>query len=238
MTREEFNRWWDDFKIRFPTTINWLAADHKPEALKLMISSWAETLADVDLADALEASKGMQSGRLEDWGRNSDRIPAMVRRHARDLGFARGRVEEPAVAQPARGGNGLRTGEMIRYVAEALRTKLPKSQWLARALSIMGNVPKEREPRYRCPDCRDTGFMDVWHHDAVSAFKRGAIATYTGPKTSVCVCSVCRGSRDGMPSFSAVFCRQPDGGKSDRDLAALESFCASALSHGGSEWQG
>jgi len=174
MTPQEFNRWWDDFKIRFPTTINWLAADHKPEQLKGMIASWAETLADANLADCLEVSKGMQAGRLDDWGKNSDRIPAVIRRHARDIARAREPQTDSGDGEtrlPPRGPLSLRTGEMSRYVAEALRTERHKSEWFPRALQILGDVPANREPRYRCPDCRDTGFIDVWHHLALNLFE-------------------------------------------------------------------
>lgn len=228
MNQSEFAVWWSDFHLRFATTAGWIRADNqpdKPQVLDMLLDTWAETLADVALADCLEVNRQMQSGDLDTWGKNSDMIPQTVRRHARAIAWAKIDSDVDAdLPLPPRGSNGLRFGEMQRYVSYAIEHKLPDQIWKPEALKRLGDVPKDREPRHKCPTCRDTGFVQVFTKAAISAFKAGSLAALKQPRVCVTGC-VCRQVRKWMRTFDdREFCRVLDNGKSDRDLAALHTF--------------
>lgn len=233
MTRAEFSKWWGDFSVRFSTTASWLTSDNSDRELTAMLETWAETLGDVQLEDALAATKGIQAGTLEDWGKNSDRIPAIVRRHAhyRQLQRCPNNVaDDPRL--PPRSPNGLRFAEMFRYVSKAVEDGVPREQWVVEGLKRLGNVPKEREPRYRCPVCRDTGWVIVWLGSAIRAYHSKQLATFKARRTCAVSCT-CRGERKGVKSYDEMeHCITFDDGRSERDIANLEKFLAESAMSG------
>ena len=90
MTREEFNLWYDDLKIKIPGSWEWA---EKLVDTKQTLMAWYEVaFADLDLPDVLEVTTMLVMGDLtKPYG--SD-IPALYRREAKKLRFAR-RAPEP-----------------------------------------------------------------------------------------------------------------------------------------------
>lgn len=241
MTTDEFNIWLADFTYRFPTTVNWIRADNKPDRPEVwtgIMRSWRETLGDVQFDDALAATKGMQAGTLEDWGKNSDRIPAMVRRHAHYRQLQRtpnSEADDPRL--PPRSPNGLRFGEMYRYVLKAVEDGTPKEVWLIEGMKRLGNVTQDREPKYRCPTCRDTGFVIVWSRSATKAYRLGELDSFKSRRSCAVGCR-CSKARKWLELYDPVkHCQNSDDGRSERDISSLEKHIAeSAMSGDFADW--
>lgn len=84
MTRDEFNDWFADYALRFPSTAAWL--EEKTQTAQVL-SRWFEVLADHCHADCLEASRQVQAG-YHEIGSWQD-TPQVIARVARLIAFTR-----------------------------------------------------------------------------------------------------------------------------------------------------
>lgn len=97
MKSNEFQKWFGDLKLRFPDSAAWIAKGDRSETEQLgILKQWADALADVDLADALEVNARIHRGQIMlDDNRpgfpayERENIPGIVRRHATGLRMQR-----------------------------------------------------------------------------------------------------------------------------------------------------
>jgi hypothetical protein len=236
MTLDDFRLWLADFRFRFPTTDAWVRADHGADQLQQMIRSWFEVFATLPLEAAMEATKGIQAGELEHWGRNSDLIPATIRRHALSIAYKqRANSDDPELPPPPpRGANGLRFAEMFRYVSQALKDNVPKAIWLPEGLKRLGDVPTDRQPRYRCRTCMDTGYVIVWNRQAIGAFRNGTLPQFKSRRTMAtrCACRPRHRDEKSIVYDERQHCRTHDDGRTGRDIDTLEKFLAESAMAG------
>lgn len=133
MTQSEFNQWWQDLSVRFPSTAAWFAkllpidsTTSQPEHQRRLLRTWFDVLRDVPLADALDVNARMQRGDLEAIGpfdSDKEKTPNAVRRHAKELAFQR---EERIKRRPGESYERVRdnfpAGKILRRIIE-LRDK-------------------------------------------------------------------------------------------------------------------
>lgn len=92
MTKDEFNRWLQDYQVRFPDTANWISAQANSQD---MLGVWREALANVELGDALEVNRRLTRGDDEHWpAYEREETPAKIRKLSWDVARIR-RQEEP-----------------------------------------------------------------------------------------------------------------------------------------------
>lgn len=194
MTSIEFDQWWADFKAKFPDLGGpWFAKNRTPEMQRSILANWAEVLRDVTLAEATKVNRGMLSGDLDGFGGEWDRdkIATKVRTHAinaRRPSNWTGPDEDPypqPKSEKTNLGGSLKelidmqeAGATSQQCDEFLRKRFPA----ARA---------DRQPRFKCVECLDTGRVEVWHWERVHLAKRDGIeAGLASPyKTAAMACS-------------------------------------------------
>src|SRR5690242_16659049 len=89
MTIEEFDRWWKDAKLCWPSLATWLAKAFPDQSQQSeLLRKWFRAIDDVTLQDALEVNRLMQSGELPwvgEYDSDKERLPRHVRGLAKQL---------------------------------------------------------------------------------------------------------------------------------------------------------
>lgn len=177
MNRTEFDRWWADLLLRWPSVSVWLAKSF-PDATQqaALLRTWRDVLKDVAIADCLEVNQKMQSGDLGwvgEYDADKERLPQHVRRLARQLTFERDGYREEAEPSRPRQPTDFPAGKILRKILALVETGTPRDE--ARAL-VLANLPVGRpawEPRYSCLTCHDSGRVLVASATAIEAMLLG-----------------------------------------------------------------
>ena len=116
MTREEFNTWYDDLKIRLPSLWSW--SEGLPET-KASLNAWYELIFhDLDAEDCSEVTRLIFCGDIDKPYGNE--LPATYRREARKLRFERRQTTEKTEPNDTRGAwDCVKTGSMGRAYLKA-----------------------------------------------------------------------------------------------------------------------
>lgn len=206
MTPTDFNNWWADCKLRWPSLDTWLckcfADTHRQTEF---LRNWRSVLLDVNLADAMEVNRLMQVGDLAwvgEYDADKERLPQHVRRLARTLRAERQPRQQPEPL-PELKPSAFPAGKILRRMLELVDSGLPRDEAKAIAVKEFPVGKPTWEPRYHCHLCRDVGnvtvasptavqamlagmFDDCHHREAAVRCKcRGHIAQ--NPKRTICV---------------------------------------------------
>lgn len=177
----------------------WFAKNRTPEMQRHILANWSEVLRDVTLAEAVKVNRGILRGDLEGFGGEWDRdkIATRVRTHAinaRRPNNWTGPDDDP-YPQPKREPLNLagalhdlidmqERGATQQQCGEFLRKRFPPAR-------------PDRQPRFTCVECLDTGRVEVWHWERVYIAKRDGIeaAIKSQYKTAAMACSCHAGDK-------------------------------------------
>lgn len=189
MTQADFDRWWSDLTLRFPSVEGWLMR-HAQDAIaqRALLRTWFGVLRDTNTADALDVNQRMQSGDLpfvENF--QEERLPQHVRRLARQHAFEnRATIQEP---QPDYRPGSFPAGKILRRMIELADKGVPSAEAKAIALQEFPIGRSNREPRYNCPNCLDVGFVHVASNTAIQAMLADEFhACHHRDAVVLCVC--------------------------------------------------
>lgn len=175
MTQTEFDRWWADVVLRFPSIDAWLVKVTSQDAVsadssqRAVLRTWFDVLGDVNLTDALEVNRQMQSGELEwvgDYDGNKERLPQHVRRLARQMSWerhARPTEETRRDLTPT----SFPAGKILRRMSELAANGVERDAAKKMALEEFPIGQPNYEPRYRCLVCLDVGRVFVASNPAI-----------------------------------------------------------------------
>jgi len=162
-----------------------------------MSPAWQRELADVSLADAVEALRRMRRGDADRPASQSDRdcFPAFVQTAAGAIRFertAKAQAEEGAQKGFVAGANhevkvGMRDA-FRQVLQERKRAQAdgedPNAAGHALASKLFSDLPEDRRDRRKCRICRDLGSVECWDITAM-ADARHAILQNVEPTTSL-----------------------------------------------------
>lgn len=177
MDVKEFGRWWKDYATRFPATSRWI--NDLGENAQGLLRTWAETLADVPLRDAMAITRQMATDQLAPVGSfdsDRERTAVIVRRAAKALRASEARTATPSAPAPIIRGTvaALALDEQGRPVTlRELTTRLGRylssgrTPEEARAEAFRGLTWTKddfdfKRDAFRCCCCRDAGTVTVW----------------------------------------------------------------------------
>lgn len=180
MNGQDFNRWWSDVKLCFPSIAQWIARTFPDvQTQTALLRKWAGVLADVSIDNALEVNRAMLSGDLEFFGSGKERevfdsdrerLPQHVRKLARQMAFERReRTPEQFDEKPS----SFPAGKILRRMAEMREAGFTRDDAMAAALKEFPIGRPTWEPRYHCHLCFDAGSIDVAPPWAVRAMLEG-----------------------------------------------------------------
>jgi hypothetical protein len=164
MTTAEFDRWWSDLIVRFPSVETWLVKSaHDENSQRQVLRNWCSVFHDVPVIEAVEVNRQMQAGDLPwvgEYDGDKERLPQHVRRLAKQLaweGREKPKNDPSAELKPT----SFPAGKILRRMLEL--TDKGMSGQEAREIVCqelpVGN-PKW-EPRYDCLICYDAGTVTI-----------------------------------------------------------------------------
>lgn len=177
MTQPEFDLWWGDLALRFPSVEAWLVKattdDEKPDELRqrMMLKTWFGVMRETAAEDAMEVNRLMQSGELPFVGDfKQEQIPQHVRRLARQLAWDNngGSREEPDYEHPQRDTD-FPAGKILRRWWELERLGTPRDEARTVALKEFPVGRSRYQPRFNCHLCLDVGRLSVASNAALEA---------------------------------------------------------------------
>ena len=182
MTKQEFERWWADVTMRFPSIDTWLSKVAGDEiSQRTLLKTWYDVLGGTPIADALEVNRLMQAGEVPwvgEYDSDKERLPQHVKRQCRQLAMDREvkpNREEFAPATSKTGG--FHPGKILRRMQELIESGVTRDE--ARNIALaefpVGQSPF-RERRYNCPTCLDVGRITVASNEAIKAMMLGRFA--------------------------------------------------------------
>ena len=164
MAPDEFNRWWTDAKLCFPSLQAWLAKaipDTNQQAA--FLRKWRDVLSDVRLDHALEVNRLMQSGDLPlvgEYDGDKEKLPQHVRRLARQIAWDR--REKPAEEFSGRlNPTSFPAGKILKRILELTDRGTPADEAKAIVLAELPVGSPRYTPRYHCTVCLDVGMVTV-----------------------------------------------------------------------------
>lgn len=172
MTQNEFRQWRDDFCTRFPDAGAWVVADERASLRELW---YREVFYAIDLRWALAANAAMMAGvveRFNDFAK--DQIATLISKAARELKAKhesaerdRQRRDSHRIPRQARG-----AAVMAQTLAAALRA--PHGQRAAIVTQAFATDAHDDDRRnwYDCPQCRDTGYVDILAPETIHELRR------------------------------------------------------------------
>lgn len=180
MIKAEFNTWWTDVLLRFPSVDAWLVRAHDVESNRdALLVTWAGVLSDVQLIDALEVNRLMQLGDLPwvgEYDHEKEKLPQHVRRLARGLVANRQpRADEPEYKRPSKETD-FPAGKLLARFLDLKERGTPHDEARRLALEAFPVGKPKWEPRYHCPICQDSGFVTVASPAAMEAVLLGTFA--------------------------------------------------------------
>lgn len=194
MSRTEFDSWFADLTLRFPSVSAWLAkVSPTPERQRATLVAWLGVMADVDAVSAAEVNRKMHAGDMPfvgDYDADKERLPQHVRRLARQLA-AKSKATRHA-SEPERDAKqgSFPAGKLLARVIELVEAGVSSREAKQIALEEFPTTPPKWEPRYGCAMCRDTGRVEVASNAAILASLKGEFES-CNHRVGVAVC-VCR----------------------------------------------
>lgn len=170
MTKEDFNRWYEDYCAAFPETVKWMATVENQQAT---MGKWFQALQSIDANDAMAATDQIVTGKAEPIeGFERERTPYIIALRAKAIRNKRFHFKtHDAEQQRARA---LTNRE--RDVADRLGFDEPMRACLAEVNQAKAEgrdhspildkyfpVDEQQSPRYRCLQCRDSGRVLIWN---------------------------------------------------------------------------
>lgn len=176
MDYKDFGRWWRDYGTRFPATSRWVN-DLGKEGAQGLLKSWADTLADVPLRDAMAITYQMATDQLAPVGSfdsERERTAVIVRRAAKALASAdvvRAKPAAPvlrpniaAIATDERGQQvTLRdlSARLAKYLASGRSAEEARAEAF-RGITWTSDPFDFRRDAFHCLACRDSGTVTIW----------------------------------------------------------------------------
>lgn len=182
MTKQEFATWWKDYASRFPATARWVN-DLGKDGAQALLRSWCETMADVNLRDAMAVTRGMATDSLTPVGSydsERERTAVIVRRAARALASDVGRPTANDVTPPREPmphiaydsqGRPVRLSDLVRKMKKLLssgRDVAEARDELNRDLTWTSDSFDFRRDAFKCTACEDRGTVTVWAMELVT----------------------------------------------------------------------
>lgn len=190
MTEDEYQRWATYHAAIFPDFGQWWKTI-PPQSVAELRQQFRNILRHISLPDALEASNRMLAGTVELCpGYERSMLASRIATAAREIAADRAprRPESSYRYRPSQPGEGPTAGEIYR---EVLRRSDLGEDPVAVARELIPPVPPDREPRFKCPKCRDTGITWVWSNRAIRAALAGNLQPQDrGTMTVACECSL------------------------------------------------
>lgn len=175
MTTAEFNRWWEDVCLRWPSVSTWLAKCFPDGSRQqALLRTWRDVLASVTLDDCLEVNRQMQAGELAwvgEYDADKERLPQHVRRLARQLAWEReGRREPAEQMMTGNKGSSFPAGKLLMRWQELQAAGFTREESREMALrEFPVGESRFREHRYNCAVCLDSGRVLVASPSAIRA---------------------------------------------------------------------
>lgn len=170
MNQQEFNQWWSDFKLRFPDMGNsWFAEGRTAEVQRQILTQWSDVLSDVTLAEAAAVNRGMHNGDLASFTGKWDRdtVPATVRKHAMNSRVSNtwsGPNDDP---YPQPKGEYLNLGGTLSELLDLQKHGATRQQCAEFLRKRFPPARADRQRRFSCAQCLDSGRVELWHDDRV-----------------------------------------------------------------------
>jgi hypothetical protein len=205
MTIEEFDRWWKDAKLCWPSLATWLHKAFPDQSQQSeLLRKWFRAIDDVTLLDALEVNRQMQSGEMPwvgEYDSDKERLPRHVRGLAKQLAADRRPTENREQFAPTtHKAGGFPGAAIIRRMETLLKAGTPRAEARAMALEEfpVGTSPFP-ERRYHCAKCLDVGRISVASNAAIEAMLIGKFAD-CHHRVGTMRCE-CRGNRSTKPNY-------------------------------------
>jgi hypothetical protein len=205
MTTAEFDRWFEDVLLRFPSVDSWFEKHFQDTAEKRRtLRNWCVALDDVQIADVMEVNSLMQAGDLPwvgEYDSDKERLPRHVRGLAKQLAADRRPTENREQFAPTtHKAGGFPGAAIIRRMEVLLKAGTPRAE--ARAIALeefpVGTSPFP-ERRYHCAKCLDVGRISVASNAAIEAMLIGKF-TDCHHRVGTMRCE-CRGNRSTKPNY-------------------------------------
>lgn len=193
MTNPEFLRWWEDFLERWPDMGARFAENRSEEAQQSILRRWCDAMFDVGIDEALAVNRLMYIGDLpcfSDWDR--DKLPAIVRQHciaqrpppSNWTGPNDDPYPQPADTLPVKLHGSMRA---LMDLRERGADAAECQAFLAREFPPERS---DRQRRYTCLQCFDSGRVEVWHPERVYLAQSQGLAAALACKyvTSAAAC--------------------------------------------------
>lgn len=229
MTKEEFNQWLEGYKRAYPETAGWLngLGDRKAD----MLTTWQYALQDVTLDEARKVTAAMVRGEVPYVpAYERERTGTVVRQAAYE---ARSRAK-PFPDKPEHHPLTKRDREALVSLGGLFAQLTERNHTQAEKLAFLErHFPPSTDPRDRflCPQCRDSGYVDVWHPDFVWRVHQHGWDAEATRYAAVCACTCSQGRQfrevreesRRLPEYSILHhCRCPFGDVlSERNIADL-----------------
>ena len=176
MDAKEFGRWWKDYATRFPSTSRWV--NDLGENAQGLLRTWAETLADVPLRDAMAITRQMATDQLAPVGSfdsERERTAVIVRRAAKALRASearaapvatppllRDKVAAIAVDEQGRPVTMREISLRLSPYLQSGRSTSEAREEAFRGLTFANDNFDFRRDACRCLACRDSGIVTIW----------------------------------------------------------------------------
>ena len=169
MNAPEFTRWWTDAKTCFPSLDAWVCKCFQDEnRQREFLRKWSGVLSDVQLTDALEVNRQMQTGDLPwvgEYDHDKERLPQHVRRLAMQMSWDR--RERPADDPKDLNPTSFPAGKIMRRIIDLTDKGVPPEEAKAIVLKELPVGRPRYEHRFHCLICFDTGLVTVASRTAI-----------------------------------------------------------------------
>lgn len=235
MTREEFDKWLDGYKRAFPETAGWLNGLGEIRK-KDMLDTWAFALSSVPLDDARKITAAMVLGEVPHVAAfERERTGTVVRQAALDARSRAKPYQDAPTHQPLtkRERSGLVSlAGLFAQLTDREHTQDERAAFLGQ------HFGPSTDPRdhYMCPQCRDSGYVEVWHPDFVWRVQSHGWDAEATRYVSVSACTCSRGRQfreradesKRLPEYTVLeHCRCPFGDVlSEKNIADLLDWIA------------
>lgn len=240
MNNQEFELWFTEHSELFPSVAEWfrrmVVDGPDPKRVK---TNWWKILARVEYRDAVDASRGIATGRFPAIPAfERDNIPAIIRGLANRLKDDRDGTGPEYDLEPVRPGPPTVMAKTLIAMMQMVHdgTPLDDAKAWGREQVYADGIEDSPRSAYKCRGCPDDGWVLVWHPRAHQNAIDGCLDSPRDRPTCVMACDQCaKGERhqanhesryrDGKSITFSMYRHIPTTGRGDRHaIDELESW--------------
>jgi len=195
MTNEDFDKWREDFGRHFPSVVSWFK-NLPTETQDAQRELWRKVLADVSLRDALAANWRIYNGDEEAIGTTNaerERSATYVRRVAVKIRAEREAKSSKSPARDVYLPRQATSGDPKSGAYGTFKSLVDNGVDLKDAVEQAFGGARGREISYRCPQCRDSGSVEVWSPRSMLAYLEGVLDDRANWRYVVAACDCPQG---------------------------------------------